>query len=111
MNYPNSPGYARKSDTSREAAESLSGHRELSLTVLKVIYAAANHGLIVDEAKVIVERAMERDFDRSTIAARFSELKNQGYIEETAERRKTQRQKNATVFRITIKGRDRALNN
>ena len=110
MNYPNSPGYAQGSATSKAAAEALSGHGEISSAVLRAVRDAGSHGLIVDEGKIIIERALERDFDRSTIAARFTELKILGLIEETNQRRKTPRERMAAVFKITIAGRDRCLN-
>ncbi len=110
MNYPNSPGYAQGSETSRAAAESLSGHSELCLNILAVLRSSVS-GLIVDDVKAMVERNLERSFDRSTIAARFTELKERGMIYETAETKKTPRGRAATVFKLTIKGRDHILNN
>lgn len=111
MSYPNSPGYAQGSATSKAAADSLTGHGEVASVVLRAVRDALNHGMTVDEAKIIVERALERDFDRSTVAARFTELKMNGMIEETPATRPTPRGRSATVFRITIKGRDFVLNN
>lgn len=111
MSYPQSPGYAKNSDTSKAAAHALTGHGAVSSAVLRAIRDAGNHGMIVDEAKIIIERVFERDFDRSTVAARFTELKEGGMIEETNATRPTPRGRQATVFKITIKGRDFVLNN
>lgn len=111
MTYPNTPGYAQGSTTSKAAAESLVGHGEVAAAVLRAVKGALNHGLTVDEAKIIIERGLERDFDRSTVAARFTELKMNGMIQETPRTRPTPRGRQATVFTITIKGRDFLLNN
>ncbi len=111
MTYPNSPGYAKGSDTSKAAAESLSTHGELSFAVLRAVRNAGSIGIIVDDAKALVEDELGRSFDRSTVAARFTELKAQEMIEETDQRRMTPRDRMATVFKITLKGRNYFINN
>lgn len=110
MTYPNSPGYARNSATSREAAETLYNRDGLHFGVLQALYNNP-HGLIVDDVKRIMQIYMKREFDRSTIAARFTELEAAGMIEATDKTAKTLRGKNATIYRATIKGRDYVLNN
>lgn len=110
MNYPQSPGYAKGSDTSKAAAESLYNRDGLHFSVLQALYSAPN-GLIVDQVKFIMQKAMNREFDRSTIAARFTELETAGMITSTELRGVTLRGKPATIYKITIKGRDFVLNN
>lgn len=110
MTYPNTPGFAKWSDTSKEAADLLTDKPQIWYCILNAIKSSNNHGLTVDEVKPMVQWLMQRDFDRSTIAARFTEMKELGYLEETDERRPTPRGRSATVFKITIKGRDYLLN-
>lgn len=72
--YPDQPGFAAGSDTSQNAADKLTLRDELHTFIsnrLEMIYPA---GMTVDEMKVRVEQYFNRDFDRSTIAARFTEL-------------------------------------
>lgn len=110
MTYPNSPGYAKGSETSQAAAETLYNREGLHFAVLQCLYNKAQ-GLVVDDVKYLVQRSMGRDFDRSTVAARFTELEAQGLIESTDQRGVTARGKSATIYKITIKGRDFILNN
>lgn len=108
--YKNSAGYATGSDTSRQAAQSLFQRGSLQFEVLKALYE--NHaGMVVDDALIHMRNVMKRDFDRSTIGARFTELKDAGLIEATSGRGITARGKSAVVYKITIKGRDYILNN
>lgn len=110
MTYPNTPGFAKGSDTSREAAEQLTDKPKIWWSILNSIKSANSHGLTVDEVKPMIQWLMQRDFDRSTVAARFTEMKELGYLEETDERRPTPRGRSATVWKITVKGRDFLLN-
>jgi len=84
----------------------LTSQGEVARAVLVALRDAGDHGLIVDESRIMVERALDRDFDRSTIAARFTELKARGMIRETDERRQTPRGRKAAVFKILQSGRD-----
>ena len=111
MTYPNSPGYASGSATSRMAAEQLTGRGEIVMAVLRRLYVAANTGRTVDELKASIEATMERTFDRTTIGARVTELQALGYVQPTNDTRKTPRGRQATVFKITVKGMDYCLNN
>lgn len=110
MTYPNSPGYAKGSATSKAAADSLPDLTPMCRDILKELYTRPN-GLIVDEVKQGLELSSLRTFDRSTIAARFTELTERSFIKETEYTRKTPRGRQATVYVITIKGRDFLLNN
>lgn len=110
MTYPNSPGYAQNSATSRSAAEQLTGRGEIASAVLNSFYMSAV-GRTVDELKTSIEAALGRDFDRTTIGARVTELKAEGMVEETPMTRTSARGRQVTVFRLTIKGRDYCLNN
>lgn len=99
MKFPEAPGYAKNSDTSRAAAQRLTDRtfiHEKILTILKITPA----GMTVDEMKPRLEIAMDRVFDRSTVAARFTELKAAGKIAETDERRQTPMGRSATVYKI-----------
>lgn len=110
MSYPQSPGYAQGSATSREAAESLYNRDGLHFGVLNALYNNP-HGLVVDDVKSLMQKSMNREFDRSTIAARFTELQAAGMLQETDLRGVTARGKSATIYKLTIKGRDFVLNN
>lgn len=110
MTYPFTTGFAKGSATSKAAADSLQSRDAVAFAVLQALYVVGAHGYIVDEAKPIVEHALGRDFDRSTVAARFTELKEMGYIEETSATRQTPRGRQAAVHKISIKGRDAVLN-
>ena len=78
--YPNSAGYAKGSETSKEAAQKLTSREIISESVLHLVDAAAQFGITVDEARIRIENMLDKDFERSTIAARFSELTKQGTI-------------------------------
>ncbi len=110
MTYPNSPGYAQGSATSKAAAESLYNRDGLHYAVLNSLYNN-HHGLVVDDVKRLMQVSMKREFDRSTIAARFTELEAAGMLIATEERGRTARGKSATIYKLTIKGRDFVLNN
>lgn len=96
MTFPHSPGFARNSDTSRQAAETLSNKDKMQRLIIEYMGIMPG-GITPDEAKSYLERILDREFDRSTVAARFTELKELGRIIETAERRKTPRGKPAAV--------------
>lgn len=109
MTYPHKPGHAPDSATSREAADRLS-HSDLFNSVLDFIYVSNADGCTVDEALKFMETKMQRTFDRTTIGARFTEARLNGFIEDTGKTRLTPRLRRASVYRITVKGRDRVLN-
>lgn len=99
MNYPNSPGYARNSDTSREAADRLTSKKALvDLIVNYLEHHQIYDGSTVDEAVVFCQQHLERKFDRSTIAARFTELEAQGVIVRTNDTRQSARGRRAAVY-------------
>lgn len=98
MGYPDTPGYARHSDTSKEAAENLTGKDALYSTILNYMRGLGYFGAIVDEALEVCEKCHARSYDRSTIAARFTELEAQGRIMRTNQTRKTARNRNASVY-------------
>ena len=110
MTYPQTTGYAKGSDTSKAAAESLYNRDGLHFGVLNALYNNP-HGLVVDDVKRLMQAQMKREFDRSTIAARFTELQAAGMLQETELRGVTARGKSATIYKLTIKGRDFVLNN
>lgn len=109
MTYPNTPGHAAGSATSQAAAETLYDREGLHFFVLSCLYMTPS-GLIVDEVKLQLEHEKGRTFDRSTVAARFTELKAQEMIIETADTRTSNRGKAASVWKLTTKGRDYVLN-
>jgi hypothetical protein len=99
MMYPHSPGFAANSDTSREAADRLTSKDELQGFILNYLqHGCIYTGSTVDEAKERCESHFERTFDRSTIAARFTELTEEGLIVLTAEKRLTPRRRKAGVY-------------
>lgn len=98
MTYPSTPGYARNSETSKEAAEKLTSRDELRGLIIKHLSFMAYQGATVDEAKASCEATTGRSFDRSTVAARFTEMTEEGLIVVTRETRKTPRDRNAYVY-------------
>lgn len=71
--YPENPGYAKNSNTSFQAAEKLTG-KDILYDVIIDYLRAHPEGATVDDLKIVCEDKMDRDYDRSTIAARFTEL-------------------------------------
>lgn len=110
MTYPHTAGYAKNSETSKEAAESVYDREGLQFSVMAILFNNPL-GLVVDDVKMVVEKIKGRTFDRSTIAARFTELKLAEMIEETQYYGKTARGKKAVIYKLTTKGRDYILNN
>lgn len=96
--YPESPGYARNSETSQEAAINLKSKDYLYSTILSNMKGMAEYGVIVDEALEVCQKCHNRTYDRSTIAARFTELEAQGRIIRTNKTRKTPRNRKASVY-------------
>ncbi len=99
--YPKAPGYARGSDTSKEAADKLTQRTVIHEAILRAL-TVNSQGLIVDDAKRFLESYMGRKFDRSTIAARFTELEKLGRIIMTDEKQKTPMGRNAHVYKISV---------
>lgn len=108
--YPDTPGFAAGSETSREAATRLTSKEELHSTILTYMgqmtvvtlngqryTVGGEQGLTGDEALVVCQEMLGRTFDRGTIAARFTELKAAGLIFETAGRRKSLRGRSSAV--------------
>lgn len=108
--YPETPGYVEGSETSREAATRLTPKEELHSTILTYMgqqtvitlngqryTVGMEQGLTGDEALVACQELLGRTFDRGTIAARFTELKHEGLIVETAGRRPSLRGRSAAV--------------
>lgn len=110
MTYKNSPGFAAGSATSKNAAATLYDRDGIQFGIMTALYAVPT-GLNVDDARRVVETARRRDFDRSTIAARFTELEAAGMVAATDKTSPSRRGKPSTVYKLTIKGRDYVLNN
>lgn len=96
MPYPNTPGFARNSATSRLAAERLTSREETQGLIIKFL-TANPEGATADEVKPFIDAALDREVDRGTISARFAEMKEAGLIVETAQQRLTKRGRPATV--------------
>lgn len=103
MTYPASPGFAAGSETSKGAADALTGRDAAQREVLKALYHHRD-GLIVDEIKIVIEKTMGREFDRSTVAARCTELEARLLIHATEGRRMSARNRPAAIYKITIDG-------
>lgn len=84
--------YVKGSETSREAAESLTTRRDDAKRVLD-LYATGNH----TRDEVVVALGESR---YSTFTARVSDLCDAGCLIETGERRKTRRGRNADVLTL-----------
>ena len=108
MTYPQTTGYAKGSDTSRAAAETLYDREGLQFAVMSCLYNNPQ-GLVVDDVKKYVQHIKQRDFDRSTIAARFTELEAAGMLKATDERGTSARGKSATIYKLTASGYLRSL--
>ncbi len=99
MSYPETPGFAKHSETSKEAADLLTNKDELQGFIINYLqHSCIYGGSTVDEAKDRCEQHFERTFDRSTIAARFTELTEEGVIVLTSEKRLTPRRRKAGVY-------------
>lgn len=109
MTYPTTPGFSKKSKTSREAASRLTCRSEIHLMIMKQIQLAGARGMIVDEAHELVMRELDRPFDRATIAARFTELTMAGLIVRTEETRPTPKNRSASVYVLSEAGAERIL--
>lgn len=94
--YPYSPGY-KDSDTSKLASEEI---KEDAETLRMAVYSAlkTQKPMTADEMSEYLNR------DKLSIRPRFSELKEQGLIEDTGLRRKNISGKKAKVFRAISKG-------
>lgn len=95
--YPNATGYAKNSDTSKMAAEQLRTKTFIREYVLSLLMRHGARGLTPDEAKAIIEKETNQSFDRTTIAARFTELKAIERIKLSGARRPTPRGRMAEV--------------
>jgi len=100
--YPNTPGHAKFSETSREAARiiepSVSGWRREILGVYDFNYLNDGRGLTPDEAKTFL-----LSLNKYYVRSRCSELKALGYLVATDEKVRKGRF-TYHVLRITEKG-------
>jgi hypothetical protein len=88
-------------DTSKEAAIAIApvaGHKRL--TVLRFFDEQGARGATTDEAEIALS------MKHQTCSARVNELAKLCMIERTDERRTTSSGRPASVYRITVKGRD-----
>lgn len=92
MKYPNEPGFAKNSDTSQEAAESLNDANKLRNRVLQFIKEHKN--------ATCWEVEQGLDLRHQTASARIRELYLKGYIMDSGERRLTDSKRKATVWRV-----------
>ena len=72
--YPREAGYAKGSETSREASEKLTSKQAISDAVLRLVDGSGAFGITVDDAREKIEVILNKKFERSTIGARFTEL-------------------------------------
>jgi len=93
MTYPDTPGFQKHSETSRNAAKTLNADT-LRKTVLKYIVDAGEYGSIGDEI------AEHFNIAPGTVSARLIELERWGYIVKLTRTRKTRRGKPANVYTI-----------
>lgn len=98
MTYPETPGYSRHSKTSKEASKKLKSKDALYSLILNHMVSVNTYGSTVDEMLAVCEKQHNRSYDRSTIAARFTELELSKRIVKTNKTRKTPRNRNATVY-------------
>ena len=83
--YPQSPGYAKGSETSREAAQRLTSRDAIAEIVLSAVDSSGKFGVTVDEVRPKVEASLGTK-ERTSIAARFTELEAQGLIRKAGKR-------------------------
>lgn len=100
--YPKGPGFARGSDTSLYAAETLTSHEAIYDTCLQFIKDAGHYGATVDDAWAHCEKEHRKTYDRTTVGARFTKLLSDGKILKTEMRRPTRHGKPATVHIHTM---------
>ena len=100
--YPISAGYAKDSDTSREAAHKVKDRHLIHDVIIELLVHAGKTGLTVDEAKPLVEAKLGRAMDRSTVAARFTELKAARRIYCLTDKRMTPMLRKAHVHVLAI---------
>lgn len=96
--YPESPGYQRHSDTSREAADKLTGQGLQHRLILEAMTRNGMKGLTIDEAAAMLTDHLERHIHSGTAAARMGELEKAGKVCKTPQRRKTRSGRNAVVY-------------
>lgn len=84
--YPRAPGFQKNSDTSREAARRLTSRETIEAEVMGLVQQSGAHGITVDEARQVIEGSLGKAFERTSIAARFTELEAQGRIRKAGQR-------------------------
>lgn len=84
--------YRHESDTSREAAETLTTAKKRRRELLDLLEARGIEGVTIDEF------ARHLSVAPNDISGRFSELQNKGLISKTPMRRKTRAGKSACVY-------------
>lgn len=93
MTYPNTPGFVRDSDTSREAAESM---HEAAPSIRERIYSwierRGRFGATADEVEA------KSGIRNQTITARIRELELSERLTKTEDKRKTRSGRNARVY-------------
>jgi predicted transcriptional regulator len=92
--------YARGSDTSKAAAESLDATTltRLRRAVFNVIAASNDRGATCDEIEVALNRTHQ------TVSARVNELAQKfGLIEDSGKRRRTRSRRDAVVYQVKVK--------
>lgn len=98
--YPRGPGFQKNSDTSREAAKRLTSRESIETEVIKLVEESGAHGVTVDEARDIIQRRLGREFERTSIGARFTELESQGRIVKAGQRNNG-RGRNVNYYKIS----------
>lgn len=97
--YPDGPGFARDSETSRMAAEQVDDEGQL-VDVLSCFHSVSHTGATCDEITVMMNEKFPRwrGMECGTVAARMVTLKTKGIIFSKGERRKTRKGRSAEVF-------------
>lgn len=90
--------FRHESDTSREAAETLTTAQKNRKIALVYIQAQGLKGATIDEISIHLTETTGRMVPPNAISGRFSELVDAGLISKTPQRRKTRSGKNAVVY-------------
>ena len=89
MTYPHDVGFQKTSETSFQAARKCGKTAAVIETaVIQHLMLCRHYGSTVGEAREKIQEWSRKSYDRSTIGARFTELKHRGEIVMTEQTRK-----------------------
>lgn len=99
--YPQLPGFQAMSDTSREAAASMTSTANSHAEALREYFTSPlgkGIGLTIDEAAVFLAKKFKQDIQTGSASARMRGLELLGIISKSKSRRTTRAKKKAFVY-------------